>query len=612
MCGITGYVGNRDAVETVLTNLKRLEYRGYDSSGVAFIGNEDLCVVRAEGRISNLENVLALNPQLSSHIAIAHTRWATHGKPCEMNSHPHTDCTGKVAVVHNGIIENYLSLRSKLVSSGHTFHSETDTETIAHLIEEALNSQIVPDFQSACRTALKQMEGSYAVAALCTDWPEEVFIARKDSPLVIGLGDGETLIASDIPAVMRYTRQVIVMQDGDCALITPEGITLMGVDGTLVDRSPICIDWDDQAAEKSGYDHFMMKEIHENAITVKNTLRGRIDDHNRVKLPTVSFTPEQWMSFKHVRLIGCGTAYNACLAAKRLLEHLLRRPVEADYASEYRYSDPIVDKNTLVVLVSQSGETADTLAAMRLSNAMGATTLGVVNVVGSTLAREADGHLLTQAGPEVGVASTKAYLAQLTALALLGVHLAQQCGSDATAIESEIVAGLRMLPELVDECLSRECQIEKLAHNLLNSSAFFFLGRGYDYATAMEAALKLKEISYINAEAYPAGEMKHGPLALVEPGVTIVGLCTQDSTNDKMMSNLQEVKARQGTIVALIRDNDTAPDCADYVIRVPSVPSALMPILAIVPLQILAYHVARLKGCSIDQPRNLAKSVTVE
>jgi glucosamine--fructose-6-phosphate aminotransferase (isomerizing) len=625
MCGITGYVGKRPAVATSIQNLKRLEYRGYDSAGVAYPQNGHIEIVKAAGKIVNLEAQISERSR-SAKVAVAHTRWATHGRPNEANAHPHKDCSGMIAVVHNGIVENYAPLRERLKAAGHEFSSETDTEVIAHLIEEHLiddgrwtmddespyaHHPTPEAFVTAAREALTELEGSYAVGIISKYIPDSVLVSRKDSPLVIGLGEGENFLASDIPAVLAFTRRVVVMEDGDCALITGDSVEVFGLDGSARDRGVLEVTWDDQAAEKGGFEHFMLKEIHENPRTVRDTLRGRLTDDDRVTLPDVNLTKEAWEKITRVQMVACGTAYHAGVVGKRLFEQLLKRPVEATVASEFRYSDPLVDDETLVVLISQSGETADTLAALREARKKGATTLAVVNVVGSTLAREADAVLYTQAGPEIGVASTKAYLAQLTALSLLGLYLAQDHGLPEEERKT-FVSALRALPEQVEECLSRQGEIADLAKELASSSCFFYLGRGYDYAAALEAALKLKEISYIHAEAYAAGEMKHGPLALVEPGVSVVGFCTQPRTLDKMLSNLKEVKAREGTVVALIRDGDETPDGADYIISVPASVDALMPVLSMVPMQLLSYFVARERGCSIDQPRNLAKSVTVE
>ncbi len=611
MCGITGYVGSLPAVSTAISNLKRLEYRGYDSAGVAFISTGGLSVIRAEGRIVNLETVLQTQTAPAS-IAIAHTRWATHGVPCEANSHPHRDCAGDIAVVHNGIIENYAQLRAELIARGHSFTSDTDTETLAHLIEEQLRLTSPGNFVLAVRNALKLVHGSYAVAVLWAGMPDSMVVARHDSPLIIGAGESEMLIASDITAVMKYTRDVIVLEDGDCALINAAGAIICNLNGDKVERNHLIVDWDDTAAEKGGHAHFMLKEIFEGPRTVRETLRGRLTPAGTVDLNDLGLSHDRIASINRICLVGCGTAYHAGVVARRLFEQLIRHPIEVHVASEYRYSDPILDKNTLVVLISQSGETADTMAALRLARSNNALTLGVVNVVGSSLAREADARLITQAGPEIGVASTKAYLAQLTALTLLGLYLAEQLAPQTAADQTAITQALTRLPEWLDECVALAPRMEALSAIVAESSGVFFLGRGYDYATALEAALKLKEISYLYAEAYPAGEMKHGPLALVEPGVTVIGLCTQSTTYEKMLSNLKEVSARSGAVVALIPRGKVAPENAEVTIELPACPDALMPMLTIVPLQLLAYYVALMRGCPIDQPRNLAKSVTVE
>jgi glucosamine--fructose-6-phosphate aminotransferase (isomerizing) len=608
MCGITGYVGSRSAVDVSLSSLKRLEYRGYDSAGVAFPNCAEVTVVRAQGRIAHLENALA-QVECQSQVAIAHTRWATHGRPSETNAHPHRDASGRIAVVHNGIIENYAALRRELSTEGFVFVSETDTEVLPHLIARELSGRSIAE---AIRAALKQVTGSYAIAVICQDAPDTVFAARKDSPLIIGLGKGEHFLASDIPAVLQYTRSVLLLEDGDFVTMTPDSVHITDLEGNPITRAPLKVTWDDTAAEKGGYPHFMLKEIHEGPRTVRNTLRGRLTEAGEIVLPDLPFTPDDWQRFQRLVIVGCGTAYHAGVLGKRLFEQWLRRPVEVCVASEFRYSDPIVDSHALALLISQSGETADTLAALREARAKGATTLAIVNVVGSSLAREADAVLLTQAGPEIGVASTKAYLAQLTALSLLGLFLTQNTEHAERIGLPDYLAALRGLPALMERCLAQEAEIARLGALLAQRSCFFYLGRGCDSALALEAALKLKEISYIHAEAYPAGEMKHGPLALVEPGVAVVGFCTQSDTREKMISNLKEVKAREGTVLAVLREGDAIPDCADYVVRVPATLDLLLPIVAMVPMQILAYYVARARGCEIDQPRNLAKSVTVE
>lgn len=619
MCGITGYIGNRPAIETAIMNLKRLEYRGYDSSGVAFPSLGQVQIIRAVGKIRNLEPLL---PELNTdiNVAIAHTRWATHGRPSEENAHPHKDCSGRLALVHNGIIENYAELRRELISEGHEFTSETDTEVLAHLIEqyciEGGTCGTAEGTAEAIRQALQQVRGSYAIAVISQDAPDTVFVARKDSPLIVGLGEGENFIASDIPAVMRFTRRVVLLEDGDFATVTANCVQITDMEGHEIVRPVTQVTWDDAAAEKGGYAHFMLKEIHEGPRTIRQTLRGRLTAEGEVYLPDLAFTAEEWKQFRRISIVACGTAYHAGVVGKRLFEEMLRRPVEVNVASEFRYSDPLIDPETLVVLISQSGETADTLAAMREARIKGAKTLAIVNVVGSTLARDADAVLITQAGPEIGVASTKAYLAQLTALSLLGLYLAKLDNTHTTRLTKEqvsaFVAALQQLPEQIEYLLSQEALYAQLAESLAKHKSVFYLGRGYDFASSLEAALKMKEISYIHAEAYPAGEMKHGPLALVEPGVAIIGFCTQPLTHEKMVSNLKEVKAREGTIITVLRDGDEVPDCADGVIRVPNTLDALMPIVSMVPMQILAYYVAKVLGCEIDQPRNLAKSVTVE
>ncbi|MCX6382565.1 MAG: glutamine--fructose-6-phosphate transaminase (isomerizing), partial [Armatimonadetes bacterium] len=502
----------------------------------------------------------------------------------------------------------------------HEFTSDTDTEVLAHLIEEMCEQEKGCDktegVANAIRKALHRVKGSYAIAVISQNSPDTVFVARKESPLIIGIGDGDNFIASDVSAVMRYTRNVLFLEDGDFATLSPTSITLTDLEGTPVHRDVVRITWDDSAAEKGGHAHFMIKEIYENPRTVRETMRGRLIDDGEIVLPDLPFTPDRWQKFRRISIVACGTAYHAGVVGKMFFEQILRRPVDVNVASEYRYSDPILDEDTLVVLISQSGETADTLAAMREAQHKGATTLAIVNVVGSTLARDADAVLLTQAGPEIGVASTKAYLAQLTALYLLGLYLARHDNTgNARLTETdyrEYVAALRELPAQIETILKEEPAYALLAEELAKHHCFFFLGRRYDFAASLEAALKLKEISYIHAEAYPAGEMKHGPLALVEPGVAIVGFCTQPDTNEKMVSNLKEVKAREATIITVTLEGAETPDCSDFTLTVPVTKEAFMPLLSMVPMQLLAYHVARVLGCEIDQPRNLAKSVTVE
>jgi glucosamine--fructose-6-phosphate aminotransferase (isomerizing) len=609
MCGITGYIGPRNGIELAIDQLHRLEYRGYDSAGIAFPQNGGLRVIKSEGKIARLESLLE-GEKTAAFTAVAHTRWATHGKPSHDNAHPHTDCTGRVAVVHNGIIENYLELRHALQSRGHAFSSETDTEVIAHLIEE----QLEHDLPEAVRKVLPQLRGSYAIAVLSTVDRDKIVVARKDSPLIIGLGEGENFVASDIPAVMRYTRRVIVLEDGEMAVVTRDSAQVMRMDGTPITREPMEVTWDESSAEKGGYPHFMLKEIHEEPRTLRDTLRGRISQDGLVAFSDLSLSPEELRRFKRILITACGTALHAGMVGKIFYERLLRRPVDIWFASEFRYGDPIVDEETLAIIISQSGETADTLAALRACKEHGATTLGIVNVVGSSIAREAHHVLYTYAGPEICVASTKAYITQLAVLYLLGIYLAQLEGRVSDSEARQMVREVQSLSDKVERVLQGEEQIIELARRLAPSTCFFYLGRGYDYAVSLEAALKLKEISYIHAEAYPAGEMKHGPLALVEPGVTVVAFATQPNTFEKMVSNMKEVKAREGFVLAVAPEGEEhiLHQVADEVISIPPVHPAFAPVVSIVPMQLLAYYIARERGCEIDQPRNLAKSVTVE
>ena len=606
MCGIAGYIGKRSAVSVVMDQLKRLEYRGYDSAGVAAIRG-GVQVIKTAGKLKALEDLLEQDcPE--AEVAVAHTRWATHGGPTTPNAHPHRDCTGRIVVCHNGIIENYLELRAWLRERGHEFASETDTEVLPHLIEEHYDG----DLESAARKALGVVRGSFAVGIASADEPDLLIAARKDSPLVIGLGASEYFLASDIPAVLPYTREVLVLEDGDFAVIRRDSLELTSLDGAVVTREPLQVTWDATAAEKGGYEHFMLKEIHEQPATLRDTLRGRVVD-GHVALPELGLTPERVAAFDRVYLVACGTAYHAGLVAQRTWERRLRVPVVADVASEFRYRDPLLDERTLVVLISQSGETADTLAAMRAAREAGAVTVGVVNVVGSTLAREADGALYTQAGPEICVASTKAYTSQLAALSLLGLYLARLRASLDVNEEAAVIAGLVALPEQLASILAREAEVEAMAASFAGCHDFFFLGRGLDYAVAQEGALKLKEISYRHSEALAAGEMKHGTLALVTPEVSAICLATQEPLREKLASNLKEVKARGARVLAVCRESDSAmEESSDCIFRVPDAVDELMPVSAIVPLQLLAYFIARNAGCEIDQPRNLAKSVTVE
>ncbi|MGO8671662.1 MAG: glutamine--fructose-6-phosphate transaminase (isomerizing) [Capsulimonadaceae bacterium] len=615
MCGITGYVGDRDAsVRLVLDNLKRLEYRGYDSAGVAVVapGSDHVTVIKKKGKLINL--VGAVNDLAQSRgTVIAHTRWATHGRPNDTNAHPHCDCSGHIALIHNGIIENYLDLKEYLLSEGHIFTSDTDTEVLVHLIE-ARHKTLGGTLEKAIRQALSEVTGAYAICVISSDEPQTIYAAKTASPLIIGLGKGENFLASDIPAVMGHTRRVIVLEDGDFARITPSEVVLSTVCGRPIERSVFQVTWDLATAQKGGYDHFMLKEINEEPQTIRDTLRGRVTDDNLIALPEMKLSRSKLLGFNRIVVAACGSAYHAGMVGKNFFEHLLRRPVEVTVASEYRYCDPIVDKHTLAIIVSQSGETADTLAALREAKVKGATTLAVVNVVGSSIAREADEVIYTQAGPEISVCSTKAYITQLIVLYLIGLYIAQEENRLGPTVVAGYVEKLKELPDQVAQILTQSGSIAELARSVAQSTCFFFLGRGFDYAVSLEAALKLKEITYIHAEAYPAGEMKHGPLALVEPGVAVVCFATQSALYDKMLSNVKEVKARDGIAIAVVKDGDEGLDSrsVDSVIRIPNTLDALMPVLAAVPVQLLAYHIAATLGREIDQPRNLAKSVTVE
>jgi glucosamine--fructose-6-phosphate aminotransferase (isomerizing) len=590
--------------------LRRLEYRGYDSAGVA-VAADDVQVIKAAGKLAVLEG------QLSAHwgtrgASIAHTRWATHGGPTTPNAHPHVSRDGRIALIHNGIIENYQQLTEDLKRDGYRFASDTDTEVLVHLIDRAFAHR--GDMEAAIRAALREVRGAYSIAVVSAHTPGTIFCAKTASPLILGLGDGENFLASDIPALMRYTRRALVLEDGDFAVLTADTVTLSTVDGAPIERAELAVTWDEQTAEKGGYAHFMLKEIHEQPRALADTLRGRITDQEIVRLTELDgFTAERLAGFTRFHIVACGTAYHAGVVAKRFLEGLLRRPVEVSVASEFRYGDPLVGDDTLCLVISQSGETADTLAALREARRRGATIVSIVNVVGSSIARESNACLYTQAGPEICVASTKAYVTQLMALYLFGLWSAALEGRETPERLRELVAALITLPDAVEAAIADSLRVEELAAALAERRVFFYLGRGYDYAVALEAALKLKEISYLHAEAYAAGELKHGPLALVEPGVVAVCLATQAALFDKMLSNVKEVAARGGTVVLVAPDGEHRGDSsADFVLRIPSVCPEFSPVVSVVPLQLLAYEIARRRGCEIDQPRNLAKSVTVE
>ncbi|MDR7485210.1 MAG: glutamine--fructose-6-phosphate transaminase (isomerizing) [Armatimonadota bacterium] len=615
MCGIMGYIGPREALPILLDGLRRLEYRGYDSAGVAVLDNGHIAVRKSAGKLSVLERHLASAP-LPGSVGIGHTRWATHGNPTDANAHPHGDCTGRLVVIHNGIIENYLSLRERLQADGHVFRSDTDTEVVAHLVEAALAAIPAdrPDrLEAAVRAALHQTRGAYAIVVLSADHPERMVAVRTISPLIVGIGQGEMLLASDIPALLPYTRDVLIIGDGEMAVIEPDRVTLTDLQGRRLSREPQHITWDAAAAEKAGYPHFMLKEIHEQPRALHETTMGRLDRDDAVELDGVAY-PEGFVDrLSKVWIVACGTAYHAGLVGRRLIEHLAHLPAEPDLASELRYRDPLIEGTTLAVAISQSGETADTLAAAREARARGSRLLAVTNVVGSTLAREADDVLYVRAGPEIAVASTKAYVTMLVALQMLAVDLGLKRGALPRHRAARLIAGLRHLPVLAQEVLRRDEPVRALARRLAGAEHAFFIGRGLDYAVAMEGSLKLKEISYLHSEALAAGELKHGTLALVTPETPVFALVTQRAVYEKTLANIQEVRARGAEVIALAYDDDgEIAKYAEVVLRIPSVDDVLAPVLAIMPLQLFAYHVAVLRGHDIDQPRNLAKSVTVE
>ena len=618
MCGIVGYIGPKAVVPLVIDGLRRLEYRGYDSAGIAVVGQDcKLEIRRASGKLKNLEDLLAKSP-IEGVYGLGHTRWATHGRPTEENAHPHRDCTGEIVVVHNGIIENYLELKHQLISEGHKFQTETDTEIIAHLLEKY--SKNVPLEEAVLKT-VKLLRGAYALVAMSTRDPNKIVAARLGPPVVIGLGQNEFFVASDIPAILSHTREAFFMGDGEIAILTLKGVRVVDFDNRPVTPKVQHITWDPIMAEKGGFKHFMQKEIFEQPRAVRDTLLGRISQETgKVFLDEMDITEEEFRNFREVKIVACGTSWHAALAGKFMIERLAQIPVEVDYGSEFRYRDPIINKNTLVIAISQSGETADTLAAQREARLKGAKILAICNVVGSMLTREANGTIYTHAGPEIGVASTKAFTGQLTALTLTALYLAQVRGKLTPALAQTMMQELTRIPHKIETILQRDPDVEELAKKFFRHSDFLYLGRGIHYPIALEGALKLKEISYIHAEGYPAGEMKHGPNALIDENLPVVVIATRDEADaasmtryEKTVSNLQEVKARDGIVVTVVTEGDRlARGSSDHAIEIPTAPELLSPILEIVPLQLLAYHIAVRRGCDVDQPRNLAKSVTVE
>jgi glucosamine--fructose-6-phosphate aminotransferase (isomerizing) len=617
MCGIVGYIGTREAVPLIVDGLRRLEYRGYDSAGVAVLSDQNcLEIRRASGKLRNLEDAIRAKP-LSGSYGIGHTRWATHGRPTEENAHPHRDCKGEIVVVHNGIVENYLVLRKQLTAEGHTFKTETDTEVIAHLIEKHLNGNL----EHAVREAIKQITGVFALSVISSSDPNKIVAARSGPPVVVGLGQDEFFVASDVPAILSHTRDMFFLNDGDVAILTPAGVRLTDFEGRTVRRQISHILWDPIMAEKGGYKHFMLKEIFEQPRAIKDTMLGRLGlESGRVFLDEVTISEAEFRDFQQVKIVACGTSWHAALAGKFIIERLARLPVEVDYGSEFRYRDPIIPPHTLTVVISQSGETADTLAAQREAKQKGSKTLAICNVVGSMITREAAGTLLTHAGPEIGVASTKAFTSQLTALLILGMYLGQVRRTLSPERSCTLVQELARIPGQLEHVLADTGIYDNLVRALFRAPDFLYLGRGIHFPIALEGALKLKEISYIHAEGYPAGEMKHGPNALIDENLPVVVLATCDPDSEesrvhyeKTLSNIQEVKARSGIVVAVACEGDEqVGKVADHLITIPVTRELLLPLLEMIPLQLLAYHIAVRRGCDVDQPRNLAKSVTVE
>ena len=608
MCGIVGYIGKRNAVEVLLDGLRKLEYRGYDSSGIAIVNDRQITVEKAEGKLCNLEEKIK-DLHLNSSIGIGHTRWATHGRPSDFNAHPHTSQNGRFAVVHNGIVENYLTLKETYLA-GEQFTSETDTEVVAHLLEKFYNG----NFEETVLKVLDVLEGAYALVMVCADEPDQIIACRKDSPMVLGVGDGESFIASDVPALLAYTRNCMYIEKGELCVLTKEGITIKDHNLQPVEKEIHTIEWDAEAAEKDGFEHFMLKEIFEQSQVFQKTIAGRIHE-GRVQFDEFRLTAEEVQRWKKIYIVACGTAYHAGLVGKQIIERLARIPVEVEIASEFRYRDPMLDADTLVIVISQSGETADTVAALREAKSKSCKVMAITNVVGSAIARESDYVVYIWAGPEISVASTKAYTTMLIAEYLLGVYLAQQKGVGDVAQLAAILEGLQQLPEATAKMLTDAYlqQIQQAAEGYKAVNDIFFIGRGLDWAIALEGSLKLKEISYIHAEAYAAGELKHGTLALVTEETPVIAICVQESTYDKTASNIKEVKAREAKVLAIINEGDEQTQkFVDQVLAIPKINNFIAPVLAVIPLQLISYYTAKVRGCNIDQPRNLAKSVTVE
>jgi glucosamine--fructose-6-phosphate aminotransferase (isomerizing) len=614
MCGIVGYIGSKEVVPVLIEGLRKLEYRGYDSAGVAVVRDGAVDLRRSAGKLANLEQVIRLDP-ISGDYGIGHTRWATHGRPTEENAHPHRDCTGRIVVVHNGIIENYLDLKQELQKQGHKFVTETDTEIVAHLVEREMKND---GLENAVRRALLLMRGLFALVLISADDPEKIVTVRNGPPIVVGLGDGEFFVASDIPPILSHTRDVVFLGDEEMAIITRTGVEFTDFFGRPVSKATQRVLWDPIMAEKAGYKHFMLKEIFEQPTAARETILGRVSQGTgKVFLEEMTITDAQFAAVEKVTILACGTSWHAGLVGKYLIEQLARVPVEVDYGSEYRYRSPIVSPNTLAVVITQSGETADTLAALREAKHGGARSVSICNVVGSMATRESDGTIYTHAGPEIGVASTKAFTSQLVALYLLGLRLGQARGALSTEASKPHIDALLQLPLLLEQTLKIAPEVEEVAGRFHSRTDFLYLGRGINYPIALEGALKLKEISYIHAEGYPAGEMKHGPIALIDERMPVVTIAPHDAVFEKMIGNMQEAKARGGSVIAITTRGDDKLSAIldpanDVILEVPRAPELLTPIIMVLPLQLLAYDIAVRRGCDVDQPRNLAKSVTVE
>ena len=609
MCGIVGYIGDKQAAPFLLDGMSKLEYRGYDSAGIAVYEKGKIRVEKCVGRLESLRQKLVGNVPVGT-VGIGHTRWATHGRPSDRNAHPHTDSSGDFVVVHNGIIENYMALKEALLEKGHVFLSETDSEVVAHLMEDNFNG----NFEETVKKVLGMIEGSYSLVFMCAQEPDKLICTKKDNPLVIGLGNGENFIASDIPAIIAKTRRTYIMNDGEIATVTKDAVWVQDINGMPISKKVFEVNWNAEAAEKGGFEHFMLKEIYEQPKAMRDTMTGRVaKDSSHIEFPELNWTSEEFADINKIFIVACGTAYHAGMVGKYYFEQLARIPVEVDIASEFRYRSPIIDSNCLTIIISQSGETSDTLAALKEARRLGSRTLAVTNVVGSSIAREADQVVYTYAGPEIAVASTKAYTTQLLLMLMLSIYVGQIKGTLAAERAKELVTGIKIIPEQIHELLENVEQLKVFATKYGNSEDVFYLGRSLDYAVALEGALKMKEISYIHAEAYAAGELKHGTLALIVEGVPVIVLATQDDVYDKTISNLQEVKARDAVVIAIaLEGDDRIPKYADHVIFIPRAEKYLTPLLSVLPLQLLAYYAALTRGCDVDKPRNLAKSVTVE